>query len=127
MQAMALLGSLAFVALVAWFGTVLTVKAHDAPSGWSYDGACCNAMKVHPDGRITGDCAPIPLRSVKVTPKGYQVTLTPQDHALIKETKTWLVPFRDPSIRVSGDWEYHACVGKNTNKLFCLYTPRGGV
>ena len=106
--------------------------AHNAPTGWRYDGTCCSAAEpiAH-----TGDCAPIPDEAVRIVPGGFVVTLRPGDHPLVTVEHTWEVPYdrpmhagsREPAVRPSGDEHWHACLYPNESVLRCLYVRWGGV
>lgn len=94
------------------------VLAHDAAMGWKYDGWCCNGDS------MTGDCQNIPDRSVKVTPRGYQVTLDVGDHRLVTKRHEFLVTW--DKVRPSGDSSYHACLFPSEDVLRCFYAPPQG-
>lgn len=108
------------LALLAWSGAAET---HDAPSGWSYAAWCCNST-----AERNGDCAPIPDGAVRITPVGYVVTLNPGDHPLITQVQTWTVPYDSerPSVRNSGDFNWHACLYPSETVLRCLFVPPMG-
>lgn len=97
--------------------------AHTAASGWRYSQDCCS----------TKDCAEIANATVRITPGGYEVTLSPGDHAMVVATKTYLVAFDDERIRRSGDEFFHACIGVTApqfmyeqQRMICLYVPDMG-
>lgn len=91
--------------------------AHQAPSGWAYDRECCHNL----------DCAPAPDGAIREVQGGYQVTLAPGSHPMVRDrTVTGFVPHGDPRIRVSGDEDRHACVS-GTGRILCIYIPPGGV
>lgn len=105
----------------------LTLKeagAHDAPSGWAYDAACCNMT----------DCQPVATESVTETRDGYLVSLAPGEHKNAPEGFSALVPYRNEDgtlnnrIRISGDSEFHVCIAPYPKpRLLCLYAKPGGV
>lgn len=78
-------------------------SAHEAPTGWAYDVACCSG----------DDCAPAPVGAVKDTATGY----------LIVETGE-AVTFADA--KRSQDEDFHICRSKVTGRLYCLYAPPRG-
>lgn len=81
--------------------------AHDAPTGWAYDTACCS-------GR---DCAQAMSGAVRETPRGYELQSTGET-----------VIYRDTRIRQSKDEFFHEChVGGDPKaRLLCLYVPNKG-
>ena len=81
--------------------------AHDAPSGWSYDLACC----------YNRDCRPISSSAVREGPDGYVITID-------NET----VPYTDTRIKDSPDGLYHWCTvdGRDDGRTICLYVPPRG-
>lgn len=86
---------------------------HEAPSGWSYDLACCSGI----------DCAPIDSDLVTLSAEGYTVTVAPGDHPLITVPTTYFFPFEDTRVRFSPDGTYHLCVSAITQTGLCLYSP----
>jgi len=105
--------------------------AHQAPAGWTYDGGCCNAAQQHGDGRVTGDCAPIPETAVEEVRGGYIVRLAPGDHARISKPREFRFEWSDTRsgglsrILPSPDGQWHACVTDHAR--YCLYFVPGGV
>jgi len=86
-----------------------------------YDPWCCSEQ----------DCAPIPASSVRWTPAGWEVTLTPEQHFMVQRPTTWLIPFDDEirgnaRIRQSPDDSFHACVLPISQTMRCLYVPEFG-
>lgn len=81
--------------------------AHDAPSGWSYDAACC----------FNHDCRQISSSAVREGPNGYVITID-------NET----VPYSDRRIKDSPDGLYHWCTvdGRDNGRTICLYVPPRG-
>lgn len=95
--------------IIGLFFYVTDAKAHSAPTGWIYPSECCS-------GR---DCAEIPTSAVKEGPNGYQVTLLPGQHPMIKAAPhSFLVPYGTE--KVSPDGLYHACLSP-TLRLLCFY------
>lgn len=90
--------------------------AHTAPSGWSYDLACCSDQ----------DCAPISSDLVRITDEGFVVTVAPGDHPLVTVPTTYVFPHGDPRIRFSGDEDYHLCIGAYSKRGLCLYITGTG-
>lgn len=82
------------------------VPAHEAPSGWAYDAACCS-------GR---DCRPVQPGEVTASPRGFEITPTGE-----------VVPFASSKVRPSGDGVMHRCMigGDTTRPTICLYVPGG--
>jgi hypothetical protein len=100
------------------FAFASSVSAHDAPAGWSYEPFCCNG------DNHTGDCQMIPSKSVKVTPRGYRVTLLPGDHRLVTRAHVFMLPMT--KAMQSGDGEYHLCLFPNEDTPRCFYAPEMG-
>lgn len=90
------------------------VDGHETVSGWKYSSWCCSGK----------DCAPIPLRAVKVMANGYLVTLQRGDHPLAGAGVQTFLPFDDKGIQPSGDLEFHACIVGG--KVRCLYVAFSG-
>lgn len=87
--------------------------AHEAVSGWAYDRNCCSDE----------DCARVSARLVRTTPEGWLLSVEPGDHPFVKSPRTYLVPYGARKERVSGDTEFHACISRHSNHLYCLYVP----
>lgn len=85
----------------------LPATAHDAPTGWHYDLACCQNR----------DCRPISSSAVKEGPDGYLITID-------NET----VPYKDGRIKDSPDGLFHWCTvdGRDDGRTICLYVPPRG-
>lgn len=93
-------------------------RAHTAASGMVYDGACCNG------NTMTGDCQPIPTKSVRAIPGGYQITLSPGDHHMV--TRVHVFQIEQAKVRWSTDGQFHACLWPNEDRLQCFYAPPQG-
>jgi hypothetical protein len=107
----ALAGAL-IIGLTAWWA--YPARGHEAPTGWAYDPACCSDY----------DCAPIPARSVTLTPTGWRVQVAPGEHRFAPAGGLDdVVPFGDPRIRRSGDGGWHVCISPVTGRLLCVYEP----
>lgn len=79
-----------------------------------YDLACCAG----------NDCAPIPGSAIRANRAGYNVTIRPGEHPLVKDKPvTGFVLYADA--RPSQDSDFHACIVGG--ELKCLYAPQGGV
>jgi hypothetical protein len=125
----AALGVTLAAAAVGWAGSAL---GHEAPSGWRYEAWCCNAAMVHPNGAVTGDCAPLPRGAVRVDREGYHVSLAPGEHPTAPNGGQWTVRHHVGSgpnnrIRPSGDEHYHGCILPGSQTMQCIYRPEGGV
>lgn len=89
-----------------------------------YDQWCCSNY----------DCAPIEREKVEVTSEGYRITLTKEDHLMLRSWEgnplEFFVPFDFPHLKMSQDSEYHACIVLGgTNNPFhmrCFYVPPAG-
>jgi hypothetical protein len=93
----------------------LPTRAHNAPSGWAYDGSCCS----------TRDCMPIPTEAVTTAPDGYRVELPPGLHPFAPGGISLLIPYDSPKLRPSGDNLYHLCITP-AGGVPCLYQPPQG-
>lgn len=84
--------------------TAVPAVAHEAPTGWKYDMACCHNR----------DCRPLASSAVRESPGGYVITLD-------NET----VPYSDKRIKNSPDGQYHWCTvnGRDDGRTICLYVP----
>ena len=80
-------------ALIVWLILATGAEAHD----W-YEPVCCSDT----------DCAPIPDSAVREGPNGYEVTLQPGQHPMVKEPLSYVVPY--DKVRQSPDGKYHACI-----------------
>lgn len=96
-------------ALVSLALMAAPAPAHEAPSGWSYDRACCSDK----------DCRPVPKARVETREDGYYITWTGE-----------VIPYGDRRLRRSQDEEYHWCgstAGESLEPTDCLYVPGAGV
>jgi hypothetical protein len=81
--------------------------AHQAPTGWQYDAACCSGL----------DCQQAPLGDVKETPQGYRLSTGE------------VIAYSDHRIRRSRDEFFHECKpggDMSSPHSFCLYVPDRG-
>lgn len=93
-------------------------RAHQAPSGWTYEYACCG---MH-------DCAPIRPEQVRTTRGGYVVTVPSGSHPQIgpdHPTITVTIPYN--GVKPSQDGDYHLCLAASDKRVLCFYAPPGGV
>ncbi len=97
---------------------VVPAEAHEAMSGWKYDGFCCNGDS------HSGDCQMISTRNVKIIKGGYEIILGPGDHRLITRRHDFVLP--QSEARRSQDSEYHLCLYPNEDTLRCFYAPDMG-
>lgn len=95
---------------------VTDAAAHTAPTGWEYSQICCSNR----------DCAPIPDSAVKETNDGYQITLMPGQHPMVKDKVFQAtIPYNSGKLKDSPDGMYHACI-LSTGHVMCFYRgPRG--
>ena len=114
--------ALAGVAMLIFAGWPWEVKAHDAlptsamPLGWKYDLACCAGY----------DCAQLPEGSVKEGPVGYEITLQPGQHPMVKDKAFFsVVPYQSKQVRSSPDGLFHGCI-LVSQRMPCLYVPPRG-
>ena len=109
------------LALGSMLGVLLGLMgahAHRAPSGWAYDHECCHHL----------DCAPAPQGAVREVAGGYQVTILPGTHPMVRAgapAVAGFVPHGDPRMRPSGDADRHVCILRG--QVVCVYVPPGGV
>jgi hypothetical protein len=92
-----------------------SAAAHEAMSGWKYDGFCCNG------DNHTGDCQMISTRNVKIINGGYEIILGPGDHRMITRKHDFVLP--QSEARRSKDSEYHLCLYPTEDTLRCFYAP----
>lgn len=106
---------LAILALLLLAGAA---RAHQAPTGWQYDDACCS-------GR---DCAEVAPPSV--TPAGLEFLVVPGGHpaaTLARRPLRIAVPHDDRRIRASGDDRWHLCLTLDGRAyVLCVYRPAAG-
>ncbi len=84
--------------------TASTAQAHDAPSGWAYEAACCSNM----------DCGPVPSEQVQDLGGG--------------RYRYGGLTFEGSAIRPSRDSKFHACiqvVPGMPRRPLCLYVVQG--
>lgn len=115
MQRIAFAVALATLALSA---AGLPSFAHQAPSGWTYEYACCGG----------NDCAPVRPEQVRVTRAGYVVTVPPGSHPQVgpdAHTLTVTIPY--DGVKPSQDGDYHLCLSASDKRVLCFYAPPGGV
>lgn len=93
-----------------------------------YSKYCCSSV----DG-MSGDCQEIPASAVEITPEGFRVTVSPENHVRAKTTivRTFRYPDADPSndegeALLSPDGAYHACVLPKRQEFRCFYFTPGG-
>ena len=89
-----------------------TSSAHEAPSGWEYDAACCSDR----------DCGVMPFNRVTPGPDGWRVRVEPGEHHYYPGALDVVVPYDSRQIRHSQDTEFHLCL-TSTGHLLCLYVP----
>ncbi len=84
------------------------VRAHDAPTGWSYPFSCCS----------TTDCRRVPADWIREQPDGFTIVMTGE-----------IVGHQDARIKQSPDGEYHWCsvAGSNDSRTICLFVPPRGL
>lgn len=97
--------AMASLAAVAACTTAIPVRAHDAPSGWTYPYACCSGI----------DCRQIKASNVTTIADGY-----------LLQTSGEVVVYSNSRIRKSPDGEYHWCSngGKDNGRTICLFVPQ---
>jgi len=86
------------IAMVVW---AASAEAHS----W-YPTRCCWSPQTAPSGRL-GDCDAIPTVRVKEGPNGYEVSLVPGDHPMVKEPISFVVAYDDADVSLDGG--YHVC------------------
>lgn len=80
------------------------VRAHDAPSGWTYPVSCCSDY----------DCREVDDTDVIEGPDGYVIRATGE-----------LIPMTSTKVRSSPDGAFHWCsvAGKDDGATICLFVP----
>jgi hypothetical protein len=97
-------------------GLVLLVSSHSAKAHSFYDPKCCSGT----------DCAPVSEVNLKPVKGGWRLHIAPGEHPTVKQVIDVLIPYGDPKIHPSPDGQPHACVGPNTQVIFCIYVPDFG-
>lgn len=103
------------VAASAWLSEA---EAHQAPTGWTFDGWCCSGNSV------TGDCQQVPSENITPIPGGVQLTLRPGDHPRVTAPQTYQM--EQSKVRHSPDGRTYACLYPDQKTLRCLYLPPMG-
>ena len=99
------IGIVCAIIAAAGFGLVVgAALAHEAPSGWSYDGWCCSDE----------DCHPLPAGAVIPTDAGWLIVSSGR-----------VVPYDASQVRQSGDSQFHICEPAQ-GMIRCLYVPDMG-
>lgn len=108
--------SVVYLILICVAGAALLVlvdrvRAHDAPSGWRYDFACCSGVDCREVGNAYSEHSPI---RVFERPEGYVISSTDE-----------VIPYTSRKVRPSPDGLFHWCsvAGKDDSKTICLYVP----
>lgn len=92
-------------------------RAHTADYGWEYPWACCSG----------NDCAQLPEGSVKTTPEGFDITLMPGQHPMVKDKPfRILVPYSDAKPAPNGDPYDHLCLSPQL-KFLCMFAGNRGI
>lgn len=110
-------------ALILMFGAAVMmaialtpVFAHQAPLGWSYAAKCCSGK----------DCAQAVKGAVIEGPSGYEITILPGQHPMVKDKVFRAVlPYDSKKIIDSPDGLYHVCISPSGG-LLCLYAGSRG-
>lgn len=103
MNRLALLIAALSISAAAYVAYTAEAWPHEAPTGWSYPFACCWG----PSQGRRGDCAEIPASSVVEGPSGFEVTLAPGDHPMVKQPLQFVFPYGKE--RLAPDGRYHVC------------------
>lgn len=96
------------LAIAALASTCLPSLAHETPSGWRYDGACCSER----------DCRLADPGEVVEREGGW----------LVVPSGTF-VPHGDPRLHMAPDGAFHICnviAGDRMSAFWCLYVPSFG-
>lgn len=104
-----------FPILLAALCAAPVALSHEAPTGWTYDAACCSDR----------DCGVMPFNRVVPTEGGWRVRVEPEEHHYYPGALDVVVPYDDRRLRQSGDTEFHLCLSR-TGHLLCLYVPPMG-
>lgn len=104
------------------FLAVALAQAHEAVSGMPYPARCCWSPQAAPEGR-PGDCDEIDAKSVKAVQGGYQVTLVPGDHPMVKAPMSLIVPYDEVEHAVDG--KFHICFRADMTKR-CFFAGSSG-
>lgn len=124
--AMAAAASLALMVFVAWEMALRPAHAHEAPSGWSYDAACCSGH----------DCAMVRPSAIHEGPNGITITLKAGEHPMLIGPFTAFVGNDSRKLKESPDGEWHVCMGRqwrmrdgnfSDGAIYCVYRPIRGM
>jgi hypothetical protein len=99
------------LALLVLLTATLPTNAHSF-----YDPKCCN----------DADCAPVSEANLRPVKGGWRLHITPGEHPMVKQVIDVLIPYNDPKVKFSPDGRPHACIGPNTQVVFCIYVPDYG-
>ena len=113
------------IAILALFLSPAPALAHDAPSGWAYDPACCQSR----------DCHQVQRGAIREVAGGFSVVIEPGTHPMLPRGAPRFEAFiahGDTRIRPSGDEHRHACISPprwpdGRRFLLCIYVEPGGV
>ena len=111
----ALLVLIALLVGLVWLATSVVV-AHEAETGWMYDTACCSGK----------DCHHVAPQAVRATAEGWFVHLYPGDHPMATREVMFVIPFDSTKVRISGDQDFHVCIGSGGYSIYCIYVPNFG-
>lgn len=93
------------------------LRAHQAPSGWTYEYACCGNW----------DCGALKPEQVVLGPKGFVITIPPGTHPQVPaDAGTIVVTVPYGGERKSPDGLFHICLASDGQRVLCLYAPPFG-
>lgn len=114
---------MAAIGLFCLFAAFVTgAWAHEAVSGMPYPARCCWSPQAAPAGR-PGDCDEIDDKSVTAVQGGYQVTLVPGDHPMVKAPLSLIVPYDE--VEHAEDGKFHICFRADMTKR-CFFAGSSG-
>lgn len=104
----AFLLAMACLAAAFWLASTIDVPAHEADTGFRYDGACCSEK----------DCRPADPGEVKEAPGGWLVV-----------PSGIFIPHGDLRLHDAPDGRFHVCnklAGDRASPPWCVYVPSFG-
>lgn len=107
------------LAATAFHISARIAEPHDAPSGWSYDGACCTIA----------DCRPADGPEEKIRHHPIQILIEGSNFRVMRPNGTSeLIPTNSTKIRNSRDGDFHICTyaGSDITGVICIYVPPYG-
>jgi hypothetical protein len=105
---------LVLIYVIGMVAFAVAARAHEAPTGWKYPYLCCSNR----------DCGMLPTGAVREGPNGFQVTILPGQHDMVKDHAVqFLIPYGQE--RIAPDGADHICISPDL-KMLCFFTGGRG-